>query len=136
MKEKNHKSVAISNNTTRAVIFASMMVFGIEGIFYAQNSMATDGSISDQSGQSGSKAGQPATEQGSYAPDKKGSPHKKPGTLGQDAYGTSSLSSQVTESEKTGVTGKGPLGGRSKTSGQKRGPSGTADEAGARALAT
>jgi hypothetical protein len=118
------KPVSISNNTTRAIIFASMMISGIAGVFYVQNSTAADGSMSGQSGQSGSTAGQSSTGQGSHAPDKKGSPHKKHGTSGQDAYGTGSSSGQVTESEKTGVTGEEPSGGRSETSEQKRDPGG------------
>jgi hypothetical protein len=51
-------SISTTRNTTRGFILASMVIFGIAGTFYAQNSIATDGSMPSQSGQSGATAGQ------------------------------------------------------------------------------
>jgi hypothetical protein len=118
---KPHPSL-LKDMTWPAVIIS--VVFALSGVFYAQNSTA--GHHEGHHGDSGAKSGQSSSsKQGSSS--QEGAKHKKHGgaASGQGSSGQSgSSSATVTESERTGVTGNDPSGGRSETSGQERGPSG------------
>lgn len=107
---------------SRPAMIASM-VFVIGSVFYAHNSIA--GHHEGHHGHSGAEAGKSSSGQGG-AGGQEGAKHKKHGGSGsQGSSGQSgSTPKPVTESERTGVTGNEPSGGRSETSGQERGPSG------------
>jgi hypothetical protein len=113
---------------TRPAVIASM-VFAIGSVFYAHNSIA--GHHEGHHGHSGAEAGKSSSGQGGSG-GQDGAKHKKHGDKkpgdsapGQGSSGQSGSSPRpVTESERTGVTGNDPSGGRSETSGQERGPSG------------
>ena len=109
-------SISVVKNTTRSVLLASIMVFGIVGVAYVQNSTAGshDGSKSDQSRKSGQTTGE-SSGQGGTTSGHKDSQHKQ---------GVPKKKGSVTESEQTGATGDTPSGRKSETSGQERGPSG------------
>jgi hypothetical protein len=100
------------------------MVFAIAGAF--STDISTAGHHEGHHGHSGAEAGKSPSGQGSSR-NQDGTKHKKSGSSasGQgSASGSGSSSGAVTESERTGVTGKDPSGGRSETSGQERGPGG------------
>jgi hypothetical protein len=114
---------SILRDMTRPAVIVSM-VFAIGSVFYAHNSIG--GHHEGHHGHSGAEAGKSSSGQGGSG-GQDGAKHKKHGgsASGQGSSGQSgSTPKPVTESERTGVTGTEPSGGRSETSGQERGPSG------------
>ena len=123
------KPFASISRGMRSQALVVSMVFAIASVVYAQNSIA--GHHEGHHGHSGAEAGKSSSSQGGSG-GQNGAKHKKHGdkkhgdpASGQSSSGQSGSSPKpVTESQRTGVTGNDPSGGRSETSGQERGPSG------------
>jgi hypothetical protein len=111
-------------NLIRSVWFSGIMIFGVAGLIYTPPSMARDdSSMSGKSGQGSSATEKSSSDQGKSAGGQGGQQKKQSGSKSGQT-GSSTSGRGVLEEERTGVTGDTPSGGRSETSGQKRGPSG------------